>query len=346
MTLTNGSEETPGFLSVRNARGSSVTLTPFGARIVDVVMPDASGSRSSCVLGFDALDEYKKHVSLYMGPIIGRVAGRTANSHFIGGGLDLDLESNDGPHTLHGGVSASLDSAQWAVEAIEREESCGYSFSLDSPDGAGGYPGNLEVRASYLLGQDDSLTVELSARADRDTPIALTQHAYWNLSSPGSGRAVDDELWIFSNTLIEMTEELVPTGRILDVSGTGFDFTRQRVMSQSLPQGTGQPWPGIDHTYLLNRRQDWMREPVARLVSASRGRRMDVYTTEPHLQVYLGGHLADVPGRDGIVFGPGSGVCLETVRFPDSPLLPGLPSVVVPAGTQYRQTTIYRFTSD
>lgn len=322
-----------------------MTLAPFGARLVDVRMPDRDGHLDNCVLGFDDEADYVLHVDTYMGATIGRVAGRSANARFVGGGLSLTLEPNDSSHTLHSGPHGSLDRVTWSAEPVTESRGTGVCFSTVSPDGAGGYPGNLRAAATYLLNDDNEITCELRASANRATPVAMTQHAYWNLSSGGRESVLDHELWVASDQVFGMTADLVATGEMWDVTDTGFDFRLARTMRDRLPEETGVPWPGLDHTYELRASSEGKRQPVASLYSSSTGRRMDIITTEPALQVYLGCHLTNISGRDGATYGPGAGVCLETVRFPDSPLLPQLPTIVLASGDEYVHHTTYRFTT-
>ena len=341
------------FLHVTNASGARLTLSPFGARLCGLTLPDRDGTLDDCVLGFDTEQGFVDNVGGYFGATVGRVAGRTANAHFVGGGLDLELTANDGPHTLHGGTSGRLDNREWLTEPAEDERGVGYTFRTESAAGDGGYPGNVRVASTYLWSDDHTLTCEMRAVADADTPIALTQHAYWNLTSGGRGTVVDDELWIAARDRVGMTHDLVPTGDIVSVADTGFDFTQPRRIGALLPSGTGVPWPGIDHTYLLDdrvlplrshdARSAWQTSPIATMFSSSTGRHLELFSTEPALQIYLGCHLDHLAGRDGAEYVAGSGVCFETVRFPDSPLLPQLPSVVVPAGEEYVQESVYRF---
>ena len=322
-----------------------MTLAPFGARLVDVRMPDRDGHLDSCILGFDSEADYVTNADNYMGATIGRVAGRSAGARFVGGGLDFTLEPNDNGHTLHSGPHGSLDRVTWSAEQVTESRGSGVRFSTVSPDGAGGYPGNLRVTATYLLSDDNEITCEMRASADRDTPVAMTQHAYWNLSSGGRGSVLDDHLWVDSEHVFGMSADLVATGEMWDVADTGFDFRTARAIRERLPEGTGVPWPAIDHTYLLRLAGQGGVEPVASLFSPTTGRRMDIITSEPALQVYLGCHLTGIRGRSGVTYGPGDGVCLETVRFPDSPLLPKLPTVVLAAGEQYVHHITYRFTA-
>jgi aldose 1-epimerase len=332
-----------------------MTLAPFGARLVDVIMPDRDGRLGSCVLGFDTPNDYISHVDTYMGATIGRVAGRSANARFIGGGLDLTLEPNDNGHTLHSGPHGSLDRVTWATESVADERGLGVRFTFLSEDGSGGYPGNLDVSSTYLLSDDNVITFDYRAVCDRDTPVGLTQHAYWNLSSGGKTSVIDDLLYIDSDRRFDMTPDLIATGDMVDVAGTGFDFRTLRAFRDRLPEATGVPWPGIDHTFELRQRESrsapdsgreaWQERAAATLASPATGRRMDIFTTQPALQVYLGCHLDSFAGREGAVYGPGHGVCLETVRFPDTPRLPHLPTIVLVAGDEYRHHTVHRFTT-
>lgn len=345
------------FLTVTNASGACLTLGTFGARLVGLTMPNRDGVLGDVVLGFDTPAEYRDQVNTYMGATIGRVAGRTANAHFVGRGLDLALTPNNGPHTLHGGSVESWDRVEWDWHEVEDSRGRGIRFTLVSHAGSEGYPGTVHASSTYLLSDDNVLTCEMRAVADAPTPVAMTQHAYWNLSSGGAGTVVDDELWIAAHHRVGMTEELVPTGEIVPCVETGFDFTQSRRIAALLPSDTGVPWPGIDHTYLLDGRtgpqlvahplvghQD-VAEPVATMYSPSTGRRLELFTTEPALQVYLGCHLSGEAGRGGEVYSAGNGMCLETVRFPDSPLLPDMPSIVLAAGEEFVQESVYRFSA-
>ncbi len=340
------------FLHVTNASGARLSLNPFGARLVGLTMPDRDGILGDVVLGFATPDDYIENVNSYMGATIGRVAGRTANAHFVGGGLDFALTPNNGPHTLHGGPEGAWDRQDWAYEEFADERGSGIRFMHISAAGTEGYPGTVTATSTYLLNDENVLTVEMRAVTDAPTPVAMTQHAYWNLSSGGAGTVVDDELWIPGSNRIDMTHELVPTGVLVPVRvadgapDAGFDFTEQRRIDAALPIDTGVPWPGIDHTYLVDDRTSalaatspaWRNQPVARLHSPSTGRTLELFSTEPCLQVYLGCHLTGP-------FVPGSGICLETVRFPDSPLLPELPTVVLQPGDEYVQVSEYRFSA-
>jgi aldose 1-epimerase len=351
------------FLTVTNESGACLTLSTFGARLVGLTMPDRDGVLGDVVLGFDTPAGYREHVDTYMGATIGRVAGRTANAHFVGGGLDLALTPNNGPHTLHGGSVESWDRVGWEAEEVADSRGRGIRFTFVSPADSEGYPGTVRATSTYLLSDDNELTCEMRAVADAPTPVAMTQHAYWNLTSGGSGTVVDNELWIASHNRVGMTDELVPTGDIVSVEGTGFDFTQSRRIGALLPSDTGVPWPGIDHTYLLDGRTSAqplarpLSRPLARprdvesssaqavaiMYSPSTGRRLELLTTEPALQVYLGCHLSGVAGRGGASYAAGNGMCLETVRFPDSPLLPDMPSIVLAAGEEFVQESVYRF---
>ncbi|CAB4558814.1 unannotated protein [freshwater metagenome] len=341
------------FHSVANSSGAALTLSAFGARIVGLTMPDRHGTLGDVVLGFDAPDDYATNVNTYMGATIGRVAGRTANAHFVGGGLDLSLTPNNGRHTLHGGSVETWDRVEWQAEEVTDARGKGIRFTHVSPAGSEGYPGTVHATSTYLLSDDNVLTCEMRAVSDARTPIAMTQHAYWNLSSGGAGTVVDDELSIAADRRVSMTNELVPTGDVVSVEGTGFDFTQQRRIGALLPSDTGVPWPGIDHTYLLNGRTAALSPsaatslgtPVATMYSPASGRHLELFTTEPALQVYLGCHLSGEVGHEGDVYSAGNGICLETVRFPDSPLLPELPSIVCEAGEEFVQESVYRFTT-
>jgi len=321
--------------SLSNALGTSVVLSTFGARIVELMARDREGVPGNIVLGHDTEQEYRDDPGPYFGATVGRVAGRTADGHFVGGGLDFLLAANEGSTHLHGGPLRGLDRVDWQVVAGDTD---GVVFRYVSPAGEEGYPGTLTATVSYRLTDTDELELGFQATADAATPINLVNHTYFNLSGDARHSIIDHVLMIDSKGILDADPRLLPLGGIVGVEGTPYDFRAARRIGGSLPQGGSEPWPGIDSTYVLDapgRIAATVWDPVS-------GRTLEITTTEPTLQVYTGNRIAETIGRSGAPHGPGRGICLEAHRVPDSPMLPDWPSIVIEPGTQYAQRTMWR----
>jgi aldose 1-epimerase len=329
-------------LRVSNGHGLSMVLNPFGARIVELRVPDRDGNVDNVVLGFDDLGSYRRHVNLYLGATIGRVANRISGASFQQDGCRYRLASNEGPNHLHGGADRSLDRVIWSAENIVSEYGPGIAFEYLSPHLEEGYPGNLKVRAEYSLSERNELWTAFTAVSDASTPVNLTNHAYWNLGGAGSGSILDHELAIAADHVLATTDDLVPTGVLEAVAGTALDFRRARPIGERLPEAGSQPWPGIDHAFVLNPKPSGFGA-VASLRDPASGRTMEILTSEPSFQVYTANRLPAVNGRDGRVYGGGTAICLEPQRLPDSVNRPEFPSVTLTAGQEYRHVTCYRF---
>jgi aldose 1-epimerase len=317
----------------------------YGAVIVALHTPDRDGRAGDVVLGFDTLDEYVAH-SPYFGALIGRYGNRIARGRFTLDGASYRLSTNDGVNHLHGGV-LGFDKMVWNATPFEREESAGVAFTRASPDGEEGYPGTLSVRVDYMLSERGELTVDYEATTDRPTIVNLTQHSYFDLSG---GRAADvggHELTIHADEITAVGVGLIPTGELMPVSGTPFDFRTPREIGARVDDADEQLRlaGGYDHNFVLapstgsegRRHAAHVREPVT-------GRTLDVYTTQPGLQLYSGNFLdGSVKGKQGRVYGHRGGFCLETQHYPDSPNHSHFPSVVLRPGTAFRSRTVFAF---
>ncbi|WP_306926175.1 aldose epimerase family protein [Arthrobacter globiformis] len=331
----------PDEITVSNGHGLAMTLSSFGARLVELNLPDRNGLVENVVLGFDGLAPYEQHANLYLGSTIGRVAGRVAGGHFLSGGLDLQLDPNEGDNHLHGGRHRSFDRVEWSVAASHPSLGAGVIFEYVSPHGEEGYPGTLHARAEYALSEDNELRVVLTATCDRTTPVNLTNHTYWNLAG-GNVPITGHQLMIQAHNTLATSADLIPTGSLVPVPGTALDYRQQRRIGDALPEGGGEPWPGLDHTYLLDDSDGSLRR-AAILYDPDSGRSVELFTTEPALQVYSANRLPALQGRNGVSFAAGHALCLEPQKVPDSPALPGLPSIVVPAAQEYRHVICYKF---
>lgn len=329
---------------VSNGQGLSMTVSSFGARLVELRVPDKGGDAGNVVLGFDALESYKRHTNLYLGATIGRVAGRIAGGRFASRGLDLQLLRNEGANHLHGGGSRGFDRVDWSVARSESSRGNGITFEYVSPHLEEGYPGNLHARAEYILSDENELWTVFRAVSDQATPVNLTNHSYWNLAG-GSTPVIGHDLTIAAQQVLETGPDLIPTGACKSVAGTPLDYRRPRRIGDRLPGNEGEPWPGLDHTYLLDDHADGNLKLAATLHDPESGRHMELLTTEPTLQVYSANRLPNLTGRNGIPFAAGHALCLEPQHVPDSPALPGFPSIVLSPGQEYRHTSCYRFST-
>lgn len=321
-------------LVILGATGITAVVSPFGARLVELATPDRDGRFANIVLGFDAMDDYREHVDLYFGATVGPIAGRIADGRFRGGGLELELAPNEGSTHLHGGAVRAFDRVEWDVVDVTADA---VEFRHVTADGEDGYPGVVDARTRYhLVGHE--LRLEFTATTTAATPINIVNHTYFNLSGDAAGTIIDHALSISASTVLAADEHLLPAGGTRGVAGTALDFRIERRIGDLLPD-RGEPWPGVDNTYIL----DPDAAVAAVLFEPVGGRTLTITTTEPTLQVYTGNRIPDLRGRSGSTYRPGSGICLEAHRVPDAPQLPEWPSIVVPEGQTYRQETVWRF---
>jgi aldose 1-epimerase len=281
---------------IQNASGLSARLSTLGAALVEVSVPDREGRLA------DVLCHAKDQ--RYAGVTVGRVANRICAGRFELEGEVFELTRNEGQHHLHGGGERSLDKLVWDVEPSPSA----VTFEVRSPDGADGYPGNLDVRVTYLVTGDRELIIRYRATTDRPTPVNLTNHAYWNLG----GAVEEHELALHASQFAPTDEELIPTGAIQPVEGTALDFRSLRRLGSDR----------FDHTFVLE-----SGAPAATLSHGATGRRMEVFTTQPTLQLFV----------------TQQALCLELQGFPDAVNHRQFPSVILQPGDQYVQETTYRF---
>lgn len=326
-------------ITLTNRNGIVVRVSTLGAAVTEVHVPDRGGEFADVVLGFDRIEGYLAHHP-HFGVIAGRVANRIAGASFQLGSREFHLPANEGRHTLHGGP-AGFDKAVWEAHPAEGPEGPSVCLGLFSPDGDQGFPGNLVVTVCYTLTHSNELRLDYRALADRPTVVNLTNHTYFNLA--GRGDVLNHELFIGAGAFTPTDAELIPTGEIQPVDGTPLDFrTEARVGARlaDLPSFTGG---GYDHNFVLDGagRLDRL---AARLRDPDSGRVLEVYTTQPGLQLYTGNHLdGSITGKYGWRYGKHAGLCLETQHFPDAVHHPAFPSIVLNPGQVYQHTTIWRF---
>lgn len=325
-----------------NAGGAVAKVLTLGGILTELQVPDRDGNPGDVVLGFDGLDGYLGDHP-HFGATTGRVANRIANGRFTLDGKEYQLACNNGPHHLHGGPQGFVKQL-WQGAPVETAGEVGVRLSYRSVDGEENYPGNLDVDVTYVLTASNELRIDYTAVTDAPTLCNLTNHSYFNLAGAGNGDILRHVLTLNADRYTPSDATLIPTGEQAPVRGTPMDFTQPSVIGSRFDQLTSDP-RGYDHNFVINRTEaDQGLVLAARVRESSSGRVMEVWTTEPGVQLYTGNFLdGSLTGKGGAKYVRHSGFCLETQHYPDSPNQPTFPSVVLRPGETYRQTTVHRF---
>ena len=333
--------------TLRNAHGIEVQLTNYGGIITSIKTPDRTGRFADIVLGYDNLSGYLAN-SPYFGAIVGRYANRIARGRFTLDGATYILATNNGPNSLHGG-RRGFDKVVWNAQPVQNQYGQAVILDYTSPDGEEGYPGTLHVRVLYTLTPDDQLIVDYEATTDKATPINLSQHSYWNLAGNASRDILGHVLTINADAITPVDSTLIPTGQVVPVDGTPFDFRGPRTIGERVDQRQNSQiryGNGYDHNFVLNRTTQSPDTMLfaARVQEPSTGRTLTIFTTEPGLQFYSGNFLdGSITGKGGSVYHFRYGLALETQHYPDSPNHPNFPSTILRPGQQYHSRTVFQF---
>ena len=324
----------------RNENGLVLQTMNYGATILKVEVPDRHGTMANVVLGFPTLEGYlERHP--YFGSTVGRFCNRIGGARFELEGKEYSLAVNNPPNHLHGGI-VGFDKAVWTSEEVYAEESIGVRYRYVSADGEEGYPGEVQVEAVYALTNDNEIRIEFTATSDAATPINLTNHAYWNLAGAGSGTILDHHLELAADQYLPVDEGLIPTGELQSVEGSPLDFRSSASIGSRIEQVDLTP-TGYDHCYSVRGQYGALRL-AARVTEPGSGRVMEVYTTQPGIQLYTGNFLDGSETAGG--YPQYSAFCLETQHYPDSPNKPEFPSTILRPGEVLRQTTVHRFLTE
>jgi aldose 1-epimerase len=333
--------------TLRNRRGAEARIITYGATLVSLKVPDRAGKFEDVLLGFDDLGTYETDTH-YMGQVIGRYANRIAKGRFTLNGVGYKLAVNNGENHLHGGLRG-FDKVVWKARPLNAKAGSAVEMTYVSKDGEEGYPGTLTVKAVYTLTETNELRIDYSATTDKDTVINLTNHAYFNLAGQGAGDILGHLLMLNADRFTPTDSGSIPTGELRAVRGTPFDFKRATAIGARIGQDDEQLkfGNGYDHNFVVNGRAGVLRL-AARASEPTTGRVMEVWTTEPGVQLYTGNFLfPDGPGagKGGKTYARRHGFCLETQHYPDSPNRPEFPSTVLRRGGRFRSTTVYKFSA-
>jgi aldose 1-epimerase len=288
------------------------------------------------VLGFDSLSQYAGNENSLMGSTVGRVANRISNKKFTIDGQEYTLSSD-----IHGGING-FDKHIWKGKEVSKKNELAVEMTYLSKDGEEGFPGNLLVTVTFTLKNNNDLVIDYKATTDKATPLVLTNHTYFNLSGGKDTKALDTELTVLADQFLEYGEGSMPTGNILDVKQTPFDFTSPKTIGKDIEK-VQQYTNGYDVTFVL-RNQTGKLALAAKAFEPLSGRELEVYTTEPGVVFYSGNWLSEkVKGRNGLPYTKNGAFCLETQHYPNSINTPAFPNTVLRPNETFTSQTIYKF---
>jgi len=330
--------------TLTNANGLVAKVTNFGAIVTELWVPDRNGNLGNVVQGYDTLAEYIG-CTAYFGAIVGRIGNRTANGKFTLDGVEYTLAKNErGVNHLHGG-NVGFNKVVWDAAEVRTADAVAVKLTYLSKDGEEGYPGNLTCNVTLSLTNDDALKIEYQVTTDKPTVHNVTHHGYFNLAGEGSGDILSHEIMIDAASITPVDKDLIPTGELMPVAGTPFDFNKSTAIGARINEENEQLKFGLgyDHNYALNNYDGGLRK-VCVLYDPKSGRVMETHTTEPGLQFYSGNFLdGTIKGKGGKAYEHRYALCLETDHFPDSANHPQFPSIVLRPGETYKSTTAYKF---
>lgn len=329
---------------LRNKNNMEAVFTNYGGRLVSLLVPDSSGKLVDVVVGFDSVEGFEKSTEPYFGATIGRYGNRIAKGRFSLDGKEYTLFTNNGVNTLHGGKKGY----QYVVWDASQPDAQTLVLSYLSKDMEEGFPGNLNVKVTYTLTDDDELKMDYEATTDKKTVVNLTNHAFFNLNGEGSGTILNHSLQIFADQYTPVDTTLIPLGKNASVKATPFDFTTTTTIGKRIEEANDQlkAGKGYDHNFVLNGTKGLGMTHAATVKGDKSGIVMDIYTQEPGLQFYSGNFM-----QSKNVFKGGAkddfrtAFALETQHFPDSPNQAAFPSTVLNPGQTYKTSSVYKFAS-
>lgn len=337
--------KTTSLCVLTNKTGAEVTITNYGAKIVSLMVPDKNGKLVDVVLGHPSIDEYLKSEEPYFGAICGRYGNRIAKGSFTLDGTVYKLAVNNGPNSLHGGIKG-FNAVVWDMKQIDRQH---VELTYTSADGEEGFPGTLNVKVTYFWTDANELVIHYTATTDKPTVLNLTNHSYFNLSGAGNPSVANHLLMIDADYYLPTDETSIPLGEKAKVEGTPMDFRSLHEVGERIDEPFEQLviGRGYDHTYILRQTPEDLPLFCAKCISPETGIMMDVYTTEPGVQLYTGNWMTgNFEGKNGHRYPMRAAFCLETQHFPDSPNKPDYPSTVLRPEETFESKTVYAFSKE
>lgn len=330
--------------TLKNINGVRVEILNYGGIISKLIVPDRDGNFMDIALGFNKPDNYLGDHP-YFGALVGRFANRISNGTFSLDKVTYTLAQNNGSNHLHGG-NIGFDKVFWEAEPFQNPNESGVVLYYTSKHMEEGFPGNLTVRVTYTLTQDNTLKIAYHATTDKKTVVNLTQHSYFNLSGDFSTPILDHELQLDANSILELNENQLPTGAFLDVTDSPFDFRTSKSIGQDIEKDHIQLriGKGYDQCWVLNNKGEF--DKIAEVYHPKSGRTLEVLTSEPGVQLYTANYLNNtIPSKTGGTYGSRCGFCLETQHFPDSPNQSHFPTTTLEPGKPFISETWFRFTT-
>ncbi|MDD7272654.1 MAG: aldose epimerase family protein [Prevotella sp.] len=338
--------KTTDLYTLRNAQGCEIDVTNYGGAVVSIMMPDRNGNFANIIQSFDNIDALIHSPEPYLSTLIGRYGNRIAKGRFRLNGKDYQVGINNGENSLHGSDSAFNKRVWDATQISERALVLKYV----SPYGEGGFTGELNVWVAYTLTDDNELIIKYQATTNKKTILNLTHHGFFSLSGIANPTPDVHNLTceINADFFLPINEHSIPTGEILKVANTPFDFRTPKLVGKDIDADNEQLriGAGYDHCFVLNKREEGELSFAARINEPTTGRTMEVYTTEPGMQLYTHNWADGFQGQHGATFPRRSAICFECQHFPDSPNRHYFPSVVIEPEREYTQKTIYKFGVD
>lgn len=331
--------------TLTNDNGMEVCFTNFGGRIVSILVPDRHGNMLDVCLGHDSIADYIRYgyQGCNFGALIGRYGNRIKDGKFTLDGIEYQLPCNNDGNCLHGGGDIAFHNRMWQAQPINSHS---ITFTTISPDGEDGFPGNLSVKVTYTLTNDNAISIAYEATTDKPTVINLTNHCYFCLSGDPSRDVMDEILYLNAEAYTPVDANVAITGEIAMVENTPFDFRTPTRIGDRINDTTHQQivnGRGYDHNWLLNTNGD-INAVAATLYDPTTGIEMTIHTDQPGVQFYAGNFLdGSFMGKKGVAYPLRSGLCFETQHYPDSPNQPAFPSTTLRPGETYTTSTIYQF---
>ena len=340
-TVING-KETDLFI-LKNENGMEVCITNYGGTILAIMAPDRDGNMANVIQGHDNIQSCINSPEPFLSTLIGRYGNRICKGKFTMNGKEYNLAINNGPNHLHGGPTG-FHARVWDAEQINDQE---LVLRYISPYYEEGFPGELNMVVRYQLSDDDEIIIDYRGSTNKKTVVNMTSHGFFSLAGIANPTpsALNNICQINADFFIPIDENSIPTGEILKVEGTPFDFRKPHPVGDMIDADNEQirHGAGYDHCFVLNKHEPGELSFAAKIVEPNSGRSMEVYTTEPGVQFYSDNWANGFPGAHGATFGRRSALCFEAQHFPDSPNRPYFPNVILRPGEVYKQKTIYKF---